>query len=33
MQDALLGADPEHLRRWSEQIEYSTENVGRLLHA
>ena len=33
MQDALLGADPEHLRRWSEQIEYSTENVGRLLYA
>ena len=31
MQDALLGADPEHLRRWSEQIEYSTENVERLL--
>ena len=31
MQDALLGADPEHLRRWSEQIEYSTENVDRLL--
>ena len=31
MQDALYGPDPEHLRRWSEQIEYSTENVGRLL--
>ena len=31
MQDALLGAEPEHLRRWSEQIEYSTENVDRLL--
>ncbi len=31
MQDALLGADAEHLRRWSEQIEYSTENVDRLL--
>ena len=33
VQDALLGADPEHLRRWSEQIEYSTENVDRLLMA
>ena len=33
LQDALLGADPEHLRRWSEQIEYSTENVGCLLQA
>lgn len=33
MQDALYGADPEHLRRWSEQIEYSTENVDRLLMA
>jgi lysine-N-methylase len=32
MQDALYGADPEHLRRWSEQIEYSTENVDRLLN-
>lgn len=31
MQDALLGADPEHLRRWSEQIEYSTEAVEQLL--
>lgn len=31
MQDALLGVDPVHLRRWSEQIEYSTENVDRLL--
>ena len=31
MQDALLGVDAEHLRRWSEQIEYSTENVDRLL--
>ncbi len=30
-QDALFGADPEHLRRFSEQIEYSTENVGILL--
>ena len=30
--DALLGADAEHLRRWSEQIEYSTENVERLLN-
>ena len=32
MQDALLGADPEHLRRWSEQIEYSTEAIDRLLN-
>ena len=32
MQDALFGFDPEHLRRWSEQIEYSTENVERLLN-
>lgn len=31
MQDALCGFDPEYLRRWSEQIEYSTENVSRLL--
>jgi lysine-N-methylase len=29
--DALRGFDAEHLRRWSEQIEYSTENVGILL--
>jgi len=33
LQDALHGADPEHLRRWSEQIEYSTENVELLLSA
>ena len=33
LQDALHGADPEHLRRWSEQIEYSTENVDLLLNA
>ncbi len=33
LQDALYGADPEHLRRWSEQIEYSTENVDHLLRA
>ena len=33
LQDALYGSDPEHLRRWSEQIEYSTENVERLLNA
>ena len=33
LQDALYGADPEHLRRWSEQIEYSTENVDLLLNA
>ena len=31
--DALYGEDPEHLRRWSEQIEYSTENVDLLLSA
>ena len=31
LQDALYGEDPEHLRRWSEQIEYSTENVDLLL--
>ena len=31
LQDALFGTDPEHLRRWSEQIEYSTENVELLL--
>ena len=30
-QDALFGTDAEHLRRWSEQIEYSTENVDNLL--
>lgn len=30
-QDALYGADPEHLRRWSEQMEYSTENIDILL--
>ena len=33
LQDALYGEDPEHLRRWSEQIEYSTENVDLLLSA
>ena len=33
LQDALYGTDPEHLRRWSEQIEYSTENVKLLLQA
>ena len=33
LQDALYGTDPEHLRRWSEQIEYSTENVDLLLNA
>ncbi len=32
-QDALYGTCPEHLRRWSEQIEYSTENVDLLLQA
>ena len=31
LMDAIYGADPEHLRRWSEQIEYSTENVELLL--
>ncbi|MCR5663833.1 MAG: flagellin lysine-N-methylase [Oscillospiraceae bacterium] len=31
MLDALLGADGEHLRRWSEQIEYSEENTELLL--
>ncbi len=30
-QDARFGVDAEHLRRWSEQIEYSTENVDILL--
>ena len=30
--DALYGFDAEHLRRWSEQIEYSTENVEILLN-
>ena len=30
-QDVLFGPDAEHLRRWSEQIEYSTENVEILL--
>ena len=30
-QDALFGLSDEHLRRWSEQIEYSTENVEILL--
>lgn len=29
---ALTGDWPEAVRRWSEQIEYSTENVDRLLH-
>ncbi len=31
LEDALFGFDAEHLRRWSEQIEYSTENVDFLL--
>ena len=31
LQDALYGRDPEALRRWSEQIEYSTENIPYLL--
>ena len=30
-QDARFGTNAEHLRRWSEQIEYSTENVDILL--
>ena len=30
-QDARFGTDAEHLRRWLEQIEYSTENVDILL--
>ena len=30
-QDALFGTNAEHLRRWSEQIEYSIENVDILL--
>ena len=29
--DALEGRDWEHVRRWSEQIEYSTENVNLLI--
>lgn len=32
LQDLLMGEDAEHLRRWSEQIEYSTENVDLLLN-
>ena len=32
LQDALREDTAEHLRRWSEQIEYSTENVEILLH-
>lgn len=31
--DTADGFDPEHLRRFSEQIEYSTENVDILLNA
>ena len=31
LQDVLYGHDPEALRRWSEQIEYSTENIPYLL--
>ncbi len=31
VQDALFGTDGEHLRRFSEQIEYSTENAAILL--
>ena len=30
-QDALFGTDGEHLRRFSEQVEYSTENASILL--
>ena len=32
LQDALHPDTAEHLRRWSEQIEYSTENVDILLN-
>ena len=32
LQDALHPDTAEHLRRWSEQIEYSTENVELLLN-
>ena len=32
LQDLLLGEDAEHLRRFSEQIEYSTENVELLMN-
>ena len=31
LRDTVEGCDAEHLRRWSEQIEYSTENVDILL--
>ena len=31
LQDVLYGRNPEALRRWSEQIEYSTENIPYLL--
>ena len=31
LQDALYGENSEYLRRWSEQIEYSTENIPYLL--
>lgn len=31
--DALEGRDLEHVRRWSEQIEYSTENVRILIES
>ena len=31
LQDALYGKEAETLRRWSEQIEYSTENIPYLL--
>ena len=33
LQDLLYGVDAEHLRRWSEQIEYSTENPEIILRA
>ena len=33
LEDALYPDTAEHLRRWSEQIEYSTENVDILLEA
>ncbi|MBQ3372004.1 MAG: flagellin lysine-N-methylase [Oscillospiraceae bacterium] len=31
LHDALYGEDAEAMRRWSEQIEYSTENIPYLL--
>ena len=31
MESVLCGDFPENIRRWSEQIEYDTENVDILL--